>query len=308
MKAELLGKRWSVSPLFFPLLIWMMAVRGSTDTAAFLLALFLHEGGQMLMAGAFGMEVAEIRLLPFGCAAKMSGIDFCDAHTEVFVAAAGPAVNLWMAALLLLWRGETGSPFVQSSLQSHVGMAAVNLLPVLPMDGGRIFCAALGLAVGRRRAERWSSVFGAALGGAAILWGGYLLLQRQGNWTLPLWGAFLLGSSVRGLREAAVPAAQWVERRRHLGKSQAARVRAIALDERKPLARALVRLDARAYTMVYVLDAERHVRQVLDEQTLVAMALQHGASARFAELLPESASKVHNIRKFDRFPRNCYNK
>ena len=91
MKAELLGKRWSVSPLFFPLLIWMMAVRGSTDTAAFLLALFLHEGGHMLMAGAFGMEVAEIRLLPFGCAAKMPGIDFCDAHTEVFVAAAGPA-------------------------------------------------------------------------------------------------------------------------------------------------------------------------------------------------------------------------
>ena len=90
-----------------------------------------------------------------------------------WVAAAGPAVNLLMA---LAWavvlklgvelRGSPSGAFVQMALAGvvvNVVLMAINLLPILPLDGGRIVAGILPRRLSRQysKAERW---------------GGYLLL------------------------------------------------------------------------------------------------------------------------------------
>jgi Zn-dependent protease len=86
-----------------------------------------------------------------------------------WVAAAGPAVNLAMAlawALVLKLgvevRGDLSGVFTQMALAGvvvNIVLTAINLLPILPLDGGRIVAGILPRALSRQygKAERWGS-------------------------------------------------------------------------------------------------------------------------------------------------------
>ena len=263
----------------------MCIVNGGLETAAFLLTLVLHEFAHILLAQAFGMEVEEMQLLPFGCAAKTPGISFCNSRAEILVAAAGPGINLLMAAILIVIPIEEKSVFLEAFCKYHIGMAAVNLLPVLPMDGGRILCAALSLKLGERRATQLTSIFGlltAFLGLAASVW---LIWQGQWNLSLLIVAIFMLGASWNYYRSALQSNAEkMLARRRQIGKSGVAQVHAIALNREKPLGRALTQLDQRAYNLVYILDDQLHPVGVMDEQLLSELAVRHGVSAKFSEI------------------------
>jgi Zn-dependent protease len=105
-------------------------------------SVLLHELGHAVVARKLGVPVSGIELSFFGGAAKMVQLPRTATH-ELLIAAAGPAVSLvlggaglGLAALshssLLAWLGWT-----------NLIIAGFNLIPALPMDGGRILRAAL---------------------------------------------------------------------------------------------------------------------------------------------------------------------
>jgi Zn-dependent protease len=105
-------------------------------------SVLLHELGHALVARRLGVHTTGIELGFFGGAAKMVDIPR-NARDEIAIAAAGPIVSLALAGLgfglgaathisLLAWIGWT-----------NLVLALFNLIPALPMDGGRILRAAL---------------------------------------------------------------------------------------------------------------------------------------------------------------------
>lgn len=128
----------------------------------------LHELAHTLVAMRLGIKVLEIELLPFGGVARLGSELALNPRKETLVALAGPLTNILLIALALaarnygLWHEEL-SPFF---IQCNVLLAAFNLLPALPLDGGRVLRAYLALSLGVRRA----SYFCIALGqGAAVV-------------------------------------------------------------------------------------------------------------------------------------------
>ncbi len=104
----------------------------------------LHEVGHVAAYRICGTKMESITLLPFGiCAVPKNPLQITPAN-EVFCAGAGPAVNLLITALLLALPFPAKSETVRYLLYCNGALLLINLLPVLPLDGGRILYYALG--------------------------------------------------------------------------------------------------------------------------------------------------------------------
>lgn len=178
--------------LTFLLLVgWVALVhwqRGQTVGAAvvgvlFILAIFmcvvLHEFGHALMARRYGIATRDIILLPIGGVARLEKIP-SQPMQELWVALAGPAVNVLIAAALFTWLQATASwepvqrltvttgPFLERLMAVNLFMIAFNMIPAFPMDGGRVLRAALAMRLNYDRATRIAASIGRAI---AVLFG-----------------------------------------------------------------------------------------------------------------------------------------
>jgi Zn-dependent protease len=105
-------------------------------------SVLLHELGHALVARRLGVRVSGIELGFFGGAAKMVELPRTANH-ELAIAAAGPAVSLALAGIGLGLGAVTHVPILAWIGWTNLILAAFNLLPALPMDGGRILRAVL---------------------------------------------------------------------------------------------------------------------------------------------------------------------
>jgi len=156
----------------------------------FFACVVLHELGHSLTAMRYGVRVPRILLMPIGGMAELDRIPR-KPSAELLITVAGPAVNFVIAGLLLplvwsdLWSSEALPPYGVANLllnltAANAVMGVFNLLPVFPMDGGRILRALLATKFPYLRATYWAATIGKILaillaGAAAFFYSNYLL-------------------------------------------------------------------------------------------------------------------------------------
>lgn len=149
----------------------------------FFVCVILHELGHSLTARRYGINVPRIMLLPIGGMAEFDRIPRKPAQ-ELLITAAGPAVNFLLVGLLLpvVWQDFFHSDSVAAYspagvivqlVYANLIMGVFNLVPVFPMDGGRIFRALLAMKLPYLRATWWAVMVGRVLAIGFIAWGLY---------------------------------------------------------------------------------------------------------------------------------------
>jgi len=146
----------------------------------------LHEYGHALTARKFGVVTRDIILSPIGGIARLERLPEKPIQ-EFLVAIAGPLVNIAIAIFLLpyfyfypvsnffeklisLRIFDDGLDFIPAILVLNLILAAFNMLPAFPMDGGRILRALLSLKMSRINATKVASYIGQAFAFLFILW------------------------------------------------------------------------------------------------------------------------------------------
>lgn len=118
---------------------------------AYLIAM-LHEAGHLIAAKVLGYNVAGVKIEPFGVCMNLSG-EITDCRHELVISLAGPVANVIMiTAGTLLTYINVNVPEV--FFISNLYMLFINLLPVMPLDGGRIVNAVLKTEFGERKAKK----------------------------------------------------------------------------------------------------------------------------------------------------------
>jgi Zn-dependent protease len=162
------------------------AVAGALTAGGLLVGVLLHELGHALVARRKNLVVDGITLSWMGGITRIEG-DTGSPWTELLVAGIGPVVSAAVGGLLLLIRlaiGPSGSGDLVIAALDWLGwinlvLAAFNILPASPLDGGRVLHAAV-WAAGRDRwrATRVASFTGLVLG-AAIVVGGFVMAEHN---------------------------------------------------------------------------------------------------------------------------------
>jgi stage IV sporulation protein FB len=166
-----LNSRWK--PPFkirFHLLFWLLFA-GAVITGQFmqLLTLFLiilvHEFGHVAAANYCGWQITEIKLLPFGGEVQMNPSSREHPWEEFWIALAGPISNVVMilVALVLQLFGIWEQEWVRFFIFGNAVIALFNLLPIYPLDGGRILQVLLSLYFPFKRAILLSLYLGIGL-------------------------------------------------------------------------------------------------------------------------------------------------
>lgn len=196
--ARIAGIDVYVHATFFMVVGWIALVHWNEsrslaavlDGVGFILALFAcvvaHEYGHALTAARYGIRTRDITLLPIGGLARLERMPDVPVQ-ELWVALAGPAVNVAIALLLfgaLQLAGAsvpvdrldvTTGGFAARVMAANVALALFNLLPAFPMDGGRALRALLATRMEYTRATQRAAAVGQ---GMAILFG---FIGLQGN-------------------------------------------------------------------------------------------------------------------------------
>jgi Zn-dependent protease/CBS domain-containing protein len=168
---------WSLAGVEFPAdapgRAWpTYALMGIVATAAFFASLILHELGHAVQARREGIRTEGITLWLFGGVAKIAG-EFPSAGAELRIALAGPLVTLVIGSAALLATAVWPQPGAVRSVLAWLGYINVallvfNLLPALPLDGGRVLRAILwartrDLTLATHRATRIGAVLATLL-------------------------------------------------------------------------------------------------------------------------------------------------
>jgi Zn-dependent protease len=143
---------------------------------AFFTCVVLHELGHSFTAMHYGVGVRRILLMPIGGMAEFDAIPR-EPRKELLITLAGPAVNFVIAAILWWPLQQLRGPILLYSaggllyqlFWANVVMGLFNLVPVFPMDGGRIFRAVLATRLTYLKATRWAATVGKVLSVAGIL-------------------------------------------------------------------------------------------------------------------------------------------
>jgi Zn-dependent protease/predicted transcriptional regulator len=142
---------------------------------AFILAIFafvvMHEYGHALTARKYGIQTRDITLYPIGGLARLERMPEVPIQ-ELWVALAGPAVNVLAAVVIFAWLflsntltpisglSITSGSFLERLMIVNVWLVLFNLIPAFPMDGGRVLRAILAMRLEYTQATQAAAAVG----------------------------------------------------------------------------------------------------------------------------------------------------
>ncbi len=144
--------------------IGLDGLRGVIFVCLVFASVVFHELSHSIVARGYGIKVEDITLLPIGGVSRMASVPEKPLQ-EILIAAAGPASSILLGIILFFVAKLVGTPITLQDLSVRENilaqlcavnfvLAAFNLIPAFPMDGGRILRGVLGLYLGPMKSTR----------------------------------------------------------------------------------------------------------------------------------------------------------
>ncbi|MFD1206984.1 MULTISPECIES: site-2 protease family protein [Sporosarcina] len=129
--------KFRLHPILLPFFLFLAFTGGLAFYALIFISLLLHEAGHIIAARINGMSVRSVTIMPYGGEMRIAKRYLYSKKARFFVAIGGPIATLivLLAAKLIPFVGD------DQVVQIQMAILCLNVLPVLPLDGGQAICA-----------------------------------------------------------------------------------------------------------------------------------------------------------------------
>ncbi|MBO4879979.1 MAG: hypothetical protein J5544_06930 [Clostridia bacterium] len=300
------------------LLLPAAVIAGKLETLLIcLLSLTAHELSHAFMAQRLGFPIAALEIQPFGFIARLARAPNTPAESAA-IAAAGPMISLLLAlcsagfaqltagsrlpALFSRFASEETAEGLFLSPQRtliafsrfNLTLGAVNLLPVLPLDGGRLALAILTRRGNGRRGAALLCILGCCCGALIALCGAAFILFPSGAEPLSpavsfaVTGVFIVIAALSERKHAPSAAVRArLSSAAKLVSGGSVRVEPFAMASDATVRDALRALPGGGYGVLFVTNASLRTLGTLDEGALLAAAMRGETDRRLGSLLKD---------------------
>ncbi|MGV3467094.1 MAG: site-2 protease family protein [Heyndrickxia sp.] len=133
-------QKFHIHPLFWIVMGVAVITARFNELLTLLFILFIHEMGHGVAAHFFSWRIKKISILPFGGVAEMDEHGNRPLKEEFIVIAAGPLQHVWLSILVfVLWSQQVISDHnFHMFMEFNLMILLFNLLPIWPLDGGKL--------------------------------------------------------------------------------------------------------------------------------------------------------------------------
>lgn len=148
----------------------------------------VHELSHLLAAYCIGLKASRVVFYPFGVNLKLKNRIIYSVSDEVILYLAGPFSNVVMAFVSIFFN----FPFREEFYLQNIALFALNMLPVIPLDGGIILKKITARIFGYQGAERIMKTVSIILTGVFMVFGIYLSVINKFNYSIVFLSVFLV--------------------------------------------------------------------------------------------------------------------
>lgn len=291
MKKEFAFQANSISIRLDPIFILTLIVICLTGLLnEFVLAfasMFMHEMGHILTACIMRRKVYSIRILPVGFNAVIEE-DPCSRLKQLAVHFGGPFINmlLFTASQLLYSCWLHQSKNLHFFALINIYLFAFNLMPVLPLDGGKILIGLLAGRVGLLHADKYTRRTSRILLVLTFLAGVVQLYVSKHNFSIMLISIYIFFKLKSDRMEAALMNVKnIIYRRSRLLKNGVYQARELVVLKSISLSEIIKNMDYDRFHLVYVLDDDLRLKKVFTEQQIIDAIFKYNSDLSFQELI-----------------------
>jgi stage IV sporulation protein FB len=274
--------KFSISPLFLVFGAFLFYFQFGSLFAAYLLAILLHELGHALVAKKLGYQLNAIKLMPYGTQLSIQN-QINSVKDDLLISLAGPAVNLVLIVLTLAlwWLFPIIYVYTELFVVANIISLLFNLLPVFPLDGGRVALTLLSRKIKRERAYKIMQTFGAV---SAILFFLLFLISffYRLNTTFFIISFFLMESSLSKNKTILYQTIFILNAKKTIKKPR--QVRHLVLPNETTLIAAAKLVQPHYYTVFYVLDDEQNIMRTVTQKQLQQCLLNQTKNATLKQM------------------------
>jgi len=249
---------------------------------------FLHEIAHIVVAKHFNLEVNEIEFLPIGFNARICGTWKLTVERELVLFLCGPAINLLFSAFFLAVSSvvsTTNSKVLIEIITVNIFLACFNMIPMVPLDGGRILMIILSRGIGIIKCA-YFCIYISKLLNVILLIFGVMLFLATGNYIVIIIICYTLGVALhQGTYIITDTFLYILNKKNFINKNRIAHIKPLAVRDTTCLIRLLREIDRNHIITALIFNRDNKIMGTVNEYEVLEYVLIQGPNAVVGDLL-----------------------
>jgi len=259
------------NPIFIILFFISFYFGWMENFLVYIVVLLIHEFAHYITASAFGYKLNKIVFMPYGAGVSGDNNIFKPSH-EILIALAGPAINIALAIITvcLWWLFPVTYYYTETFLYANLSLGLFNLLPVFPLDGGRVLVAKLSNKISKVKLYKAMKIIGISM---AVLFATLFFISvfTELNLTFAFIAFFLGISSFSNIKDVFYERSYINNFQKELSLQKPMEVRTLVVNAKMPAMKLVKYIKGNNYTQFIILNDDNKIVRTISEQELLRL-------------------------------------